>query len=384
MSRIFISYRRDDTAADMTDRLYEQLVRRWGRRVFMDIDSLVGGDLFAVEIERNLQSCAVVLVVIGRDWLSLSDGRGGRRIDDPGDYPRMEVAAALRRGIRVIPVLVGNAILPQAQELPADIAGLADRQVIRISRERFEADVRQLVAAVAQEVPGRSWRLWMWTGAAAGLSLVALALAAGRYLLDRDGAEDKVPLAAVVAPPAVQPVVEPDASAAAKHADPARTAAAASEPARTAAAGSSVPQPAPVAITRQPGPAAAQPRVQRVEANVSGTWTTALIKSPYSGTDAYTLLFEITQQGESLLGTVTERRGSFDSTRPIVDGQVKGGVVSFHTQGEVSGGPNGTYVPYKQHYVGQIVPGKQEISFRRFNDVPTGGVVQRFVAETNR
>ena len=56
MSRIFISYRRDDTAADMTDRLYERLVRRWGRRVFMDIDSLVGGDLFAKAIEENLQN----------------------------------------------------------------------------------------------------------------------------------------------------------------------------------------------------------------------------------------------------------------------------------------------------------------------------------------
>lgn len=382
MSRIFISYRRDDTAADMTDRLYEQLVRRWGRRVFMDIDSLVGGDLFAVEIERNLQSCAVVLVVIGREWLSLSDGRGGRRIDDPGDYPRMEVAAALRRGIRVIPVLVGNAILPQAQELPADIAGLADRQVIRISRERFEADVRQLIAAVAQEVPGRSWRVWMWPGAAAGL--VAVAVATGLYLLDRGGEQDKAPPTAAVAPPAAQRVVEPVAAAA--HDGPARPAAVASGPASADAADSPVPQPPAAAKAKQPGAAtpAVRPRVQRVEANVSGTWTTALIKNPYSVTDTYTLLFEITQQGDLLLGTVTERRASRDSTRPIVDGRIKDGVLSFHTQGEVSGGPNGGYVPFKQHYVGQIESGKRQISFRRFNDVITGGEVQRFVAEPSR
>ena len=65
MTRIFISYRREDTAADMTDRIYERLVQRWGRRVFMDIDSLVGGDLFAKAIEENLDHCAVMLVVIG-------------------------------------------------------------------------------------------------------------------------------------------------------------------------------------------------------------------------------------------------------------------------------------------------------------------------------
>jgi hypothetical protein len=152
MSRIFISYRRDDTAADMTDRLYERLVRRWGRRVFMDIDSLVGGDLFAKAIEENLQNCAVVLVIIGRHWLSLTNERGVRRIDDPGDYPRMEVAAALRRGIRVIPVLVGGAPLPKPEELRR-IHRPPDRQVVRVSRERFGR--MATAAAVARVRAGR-------------------------------------------------------------------------------------------------------------------------------------------------------------------------------------------------------------------------------------
>src|SRR4051794_7971495 len=117
-SRIFISYRRDDSAAGMPDRVYERLAQRWRRRVFMDIDSIVGGDLFAKAIEDTLQNCAVVLVIIGRDWLSLRNAQGTRRIDDPGDYPRMEVAAALQREIRVIPVLVGDVPLPKRQELP--------------------------------------------------------------------------------------------------------------------------------------------------------------------------------------------------------------------------------------------------------------------------
>jgi hypothetical protein len=151
MQRIFISYRRDDSAADMTDRVYEHLVRRWQRRVFMDIDSLKAGDLFANTIEENLQNCAVMLVMIGHYWASLTDEQGARRIDNPGDYPRMEVAAALKRGIRVIPVLVGNTPLPKREELPSDIAGLVDRQVLRLSREDFDADIERLMSSVAQD-----------------------------------------------------------------------------------------------------------------------------------------------------------------------------------------------------------------------------------------
>jgi len=73
MQGIFISYRRDDSAADMTDRVYEHLVRRWQGRVFMDIDSLKAGDLFANTIEDNLQNCAVMVVMMGHYWASLKE-----------------------------------------------------------------------------------------------------------------------------------------------------------------------------------------------------------------------------------------------------------------------------------------------------------------------
>lgn len=198
MSRIFISYRRDDTASDMTDRLYERLVRRWGRRVFMDIDSLVGGDLFAKAIEENLQNCAVVLVMIGRYWTSLTDKHGARRIDDPGDYPRMEVAAALRRGIRVIPVIVGNVPLPTLEELPEELMGLLERQVVRISRERFDADVQRLITAVACEMPTKSWRDLPGRGIAAALLVVGIA--AGAYFAFVDTSANRGSRKAVVPP----------------------------------------------------------------------------------------------------------------------------------------------------------------------------------------
>lgn len=346
MSGIFISYRRDDTAADMTDRLYEQLVRRWGRSVFMDIDSLAGGDLFAQEIDKHLQQCSVVLVMIGREWLSLRDASGRRRVDDPADYPRLEVAAALRRGIRVIPVLVGQAVLPRAEELPQDIAGLAQRQAIRLARERFDADVRKVLAAVAAAMPARWWRAGKLPRAAVVLVMAALGAAIGLYLLQRDEAQDTQ--AADTRPVAtVAPTAQPASAAAAS-------------PAASA-----------------PG---AEARAPKTDVNVSGVWTTAIVKSPYSATVEYRLRFEITQLDDALSGTVTEIGSTYESTSPITEGRIKNGVLSFHTTGEVSAGPGGSNVPFKQRYIGEVVSGKRQIAFKRFNDVATGGVVQRFVA----
>src|SRR4051794_29685038 len=135
-SGIFISYRRDDTA-DLCDRVYERLARHWPQRVFVDIDGIVDGDLFAKAIEDTLQNCVVVLVLIGRNWLSITNEQGARRIDDPGDYLRIEVATALGRGIKVVPVLAGNTALPKRDDLPTDMSGLLDRQYVRVTRERF-------------------------------------------------------------------------------------------------------------------------------------------------------------------------------------------------------------------------------------------------------
>jgi hypothetical protein len=88
------------------------------------------------------------------------------------------------------------------------------------------------------------------------------------------------------------------------------------------------------------------------------------------------------QQDDKLLGTVTE--SPVDSnrgySRPIVEGSIKGNVIAFHTKGEVTGGPNGTYLPYKEMYVGTLLPGHRQIEFRRYNDVSSGGQVERFFA----
>jgi hypothetical protein len=114
--------------------------------------------------------------------------------------------------------------------------------------------------------------------------------------------------------------------------------------------------------------------------NLSGKWGTPVIQSPYETTHQYTLLFEFIQQEDTLLGTVTQTSvgSGRGHSRAIVDGKVKDGVVSFHTKGEVLSG--GTRKPYKEMYVGMLSNDRREIAFRRFNDVPSGGEIERFLA----
>src|SRR6185436_20376025 len=103
---IFISYRRQDAAGE-AGRLSDHLTRRFGPNVvFMDIDTIAPGTDFVVELDRALGKTAVVIVVIGRKWLTVTNPDGSRRIDDRADFVRSEIHTALQRGTRVIPVLV--------------------------------------------------------------------------------------------------------------------------------------------------------------------------------------------------------------------------------------------------------------------------------------
>jgi TIR domain len=113
---IFISYRRQDTS-DVAGRLYDRLADRFGEaRVFMDVDTIELGVDFAEVITSAVGTCEVLLAVIGPNWVTAT-GKDGRRLEDPDDIVRLEVEAALAREVRVIPVLVGGAVMPQRGEL---------------------------------------------------------------------------------------------------------------------------------------------------------------------------------------------------------------------------------------------------------------------------
>jgi hypothetical protein len=137
---VFISYRRDDCAGH-AGRLYDRLAEHFGEeRVFMDIDAIDPGVDFGERIEEAVASCDLFIALIGDDWLDIKDPSGRRRLDDPDDFVRLELAAGLARsGLRVIPVLVEGASMPASGDLPDDLKPLARRNAFELSDARWRS-----------------------------------------------------------------------------------------------------------------------------------------------------------------------------------------------------------------------------------------------------
>jgi TIR domain len=146
--RIFISYRRADTQG-WAGRLGDALARAFGTEpLFFDLESIKPGDDFIDGIEKAVGSAGVVLALIGPNWLTAAHQDGSRRLDDPDDLVRLEIAAALSHGVRVIPVLLGAAAMPQASGLPADLASLPRRQAHEVTDKRWDFDIDRLFDAI--------------------------------------------------------------------------------------------------------------------------------------------------------------------------------------------------------------------------------------------
>jgi hypothetical protein len=148
-AKIMVSYRRDDSGK-MTGRIYDRLADTFGvEQVFRDIDSIPLGIVFRDYIRVVISTCAVVVVIIGRDWLTVKDKRGNRRLDNSEDLLRLEIALALERGIPVIPVSVDLAPTPPIDSLPKDIQGLVERHGMSVDDDpRFHGDVGRLIAGL--------------------------------------------------------------------------------------------------------------------------------------------------------------------------------------------------------------------------------------------
>ena len=146
---VFISYRREDSPG-AAGRVYDRLVSRLGReRVFFDIDSIVLGVDFVEVLSRSLGKCDALVAVIGRNWVSSANKDNRRQLDDPIDYVRIEIEAALERGIPVIPVLVDGANMPTPEDLPNGLKKLTRRNGIEVSHTRFDFDVERLTHALS-------------------------------------------------------------------------------------------------------------------------------------------------------------------------------------------------------------------------------------------
>jgi len=142
---VFLSYRRQD-AAPYARLLQYQLSERFpDAHVFMDLDSIEPGLDFAEVIRDAVDSSAVLVALIGRQWATVADQEGRRRLDDPDDYVRFEVQTALERGVRVIPVLVDGARPLRRQQLPAGLDKLARLNALELSYGRYQYDVGRLL-----------------------------------------------------------------------------------------------------------------------------------------------------------------------------------------------------------------------------------------------
>ena len=157
--KLFICYRRDDSA-DVTGRIYDGLVRHFGRdSVFKDVDSIQYGLDFREVLEESVQQCDAMLVVIGRTWLlpMAGDKEQRRRLDDPTDFVRIETETAIRRDIPIIPVLVHGANPPRPEALPSAIQDLAFRNGLAIRPDPdFHNDLARLVSAIERILARKS------------------------------------------------------------------------------------------------------------------------------------------------------------------------------------------------------------------------------------
>jgi hypothetical protein len=147
---VFISYRREDTRG-FAGRIYDRLSDRLGsKNVFFDVDNIAPGLDFVEVLTERVAACDALVAVIGKDWLASADKTGHRRLDNAEDFVRVEIEAALKRGVRVIPVLVEDAAMPQADELPESLRKLARRQGIAIDHARFNSDVERLIRVLSE------------------------------------------------------------------------------------------------------------------------------------------------------------------------------------------------------------------------------------------
>lgn len=148
MRAIFVSYRRNDAEGE-AGRLYDDLVEMFGDgSVFMDVAGITFGRDFRKAIEDHIATCGALLAIIGPTWVDAKDESGRRRLDEPGDFVRMETTSALKRDVPVIPVLVRGAKMPRADQLPDDLKELAYRNCVEVTHARWKSDIRILGKAL--------------------------------------------------------------------------------------------------------------------------------------------------------------------------------------------------------------------------------------------
>jgi tetratricopeptide (TPR) repeat protein len=173
--KIFINYRREDSAGT-AGRLHDRLAQAFGRKnLFMDVDHVPAGVDFVEYLHTQVAACDVFLAVIGPNWLDAKDDEGRRRFDRPGeDFVTIEIAAALARKIRVIPVLVDGARIPKADKLPRLLKPLVRRNAVEIRNTQFGRDAEALIGKIREGLGANAISVNRWRTAAGAIAALLL------------------------------------------------------------------------------------------------------------------------------------------------------------------------------------------------------------------
>ena len=176
MRTVFINYRRGDTAGEARA-LFTELAAILGKNsVFMDVDTIALGRDFRQVVRERLESCDLMLALVGRNWVDTKNPSGQRRLEDPDDLVRLEIEAALKRNIPVTPVLVQGAQMPTVAQLPEEIEYFAYRNGFELSHNRWKSDVQEMIKRLGlskQRDHGKPWATIV------GVSVVAMVLVGG-------------------------------------------------------------------------------------------------------------------------------------------------------------------------------------------------------------
>jgi hypothetical protein len=155
VAKVFINYRRDDEG-HAAGRIHDWLKREFGADVlFMDVDAIPLGVNFVKVLREEVAKCDVLLALIGPNWLNVRDEEGNRRLDNPADFLRIEIATALQRDIPVIPILLDGTRMPKANQLPKDLEELSVRNGLDIRLASFQADMDKLIRGL--QALGQNW-----------------------------------------------------------------------------------------------------------------------------------------------------------------------------------------------------------------------------------
>lgn len=190
--RVFVSYRRSDSK-DVSARIADNLrdVREVSS-VFLDVESIAHGEHFPARLQSEIEQADVVLCIIGPQWRGQLLDDGTHRIASDSDFVRSEVASALAADKRIIPVLVDDAAIPSADDLPEDIAELASHNAISMRHTHFKVDFEILAEAILGKsrakglaplvlAIGGGWRFFAGLLLAAIISIAIASLGVSQY-----------------------------------------------------------------------------------------------------------------------------------------------------------------------------------------------------------